>query len=370
MRYGGRWRYGQVVGVVGEPAVAGGRSPTTVPVALVGLGDIGLSAHLPALLRHPAVSVPLLVDPDRGRRDLALDRVAEHRCGRAGAGGSPAIAADVEAILADGRIRAAVLATPPWVTTALAGRLLRAGLHVLAEKPVAVSASSAGPLLALNPAEQARLQVGLTYRHDPAIAQLRTWIADGVFGGPLLVRAHIYDEARDLADPAHTARIRATLGHGSPVIHEGAHVFDWLRFLLGDPVAVADAWQIVTDADLPAANLTGARISYPGSATALVEFGWLTDRLPRCELSFLGPRAHAVLDGFTFALTLHARDGDRQIRYPGTRTDRSFDRQLDRFVDLVTGRAPHAEPGLHDALASLRIAEQVVAAAHGSTETM
>jgi myo-inositol 2-dehydrogenase / D-chiro-inositol 1-dehydrogenase len=350
---------------MGGPAVAGGPPPTTVPVALVGLGDIGLSAHLPALLRHPAVSVTLLVDPDQRRRELALDRMADHHGDRAGLDGSPAVAADVEAVFADDRIHAVVLATPPWITTALAGRLLRAGLYVLAEKPVAVSSSAAGSLLTLTQAEQARLQVGLTYRHDPAIAQLRSWIADGAFGTPLLVRAHIYDEARNAADPSHTARIVAALAHGSPVIHEGAHVFDWLRYLLGEPVAVADAWEIATDPDLPAANLAGARISYPGSTTALVEFGWLTDRLPHCELSFLGPRGYAVLDGFTFDLTLRTAAGDRTVGYPGTRADRSFDRQLDRFVDLASGRSPRAEPGLDDALASLRIGEQVVRAAQG-----
>ena len=38
-----------------------------ISVALVGLGDIGVGAHLPALLRHPEIEVAALVDPEPGR---------------------------------------------------------------------------------------------------------------------------------------------------------------------------------------------------------------------------------------------------------------------------------------------------------------
>jgi predicted dehydrogenase len=151
----------------------------------------------------------------------------------------------------------------------------------------------------------------------------------------------------------------ATLGHGSPAVHEGAHVFDWLRFLLGDPDEVADAWAVRTDPALAAPNLIGARLAYPGGTTVLVEFGWLTDRQPRCELSFLGPRGLAVLDGFTFALRLETAAGIESVDFAGERTARSFDRQLDRFVALVTGAAPVPEPSLADAVAALRIAERI-----------
>lgn len=323
-----------------------GDAVPTLPVALVGLGEIGRSAHLPALRRHPIATPVLIVDPSTERRALA---------------GDVATAPDIDAVLADDSIRAVVLATPPWVTTRLAAQLLAAGRYVLAEKPIAVSSTAAKPLLDLDKRATSRLQVGLTYRHDPALALLRSWLAAGRLGSPLLVRAHIYDEARSSA--SHDARIVETLRHGSPAVHEGAHLFDWLRFLLGDPLAVDDAWRLHTVADLPAPNLTGARLSYPGGTTALVEFGWLTDRLPRCELSFLGPRGHALLDGFTFALRLETADGEEAPEFQGDRTTRSFDRQLDRFVALALGEVAAPEPNLDAALAALRIGEQIDALA-------
>jgi myo-inositol 2-dehydrogenase / D-chiro-inositol 1-dehydrogenase len=312
-------------------------------VALVGLGEIGLAAHLPALLRHPDVDLTQLVDPAPGRREIAAVQ------------GIP-VSAELESAAVDG----IVLATPPWVTPSLVVEHARTGLYVLAEKPVATSVEAAGVYDELDEDQRRRVQVGLTYRHDPAIGQLATWIADGTLGDPVLVRAHIYDEPFRPEDAGHTERITATLAHGTPVVHEGAHVFDWLSHLLGGPPdSLDDAWSQRTRPELPAANLVGARLGYPGGHRALVEFGWFTAALPRCEVTVLGDRGLAVLDGFTFDLTLTTAEGRREVRFPGDRTTRCFDRQVQRFVELYDGTRKAGEPSLDDGIAALRTAQLV-----------
>ncbi|TDO69508.1 putative dehydrogenase [Kribbella sp. VKM Ac-2571] len=312
-------------------------------VALVGLGEIGLAAHLPALLRRPDVDVVQLVDPDPGRREIAAGQ------------GIPA-RAELDPHAVDG----VVLATPPWVTPELAVRSARAGLFVLAEKPIATSVEAARIYDQLDDEQRRRIQVGLTYRHDPAVRQLRTWIAAGTLGTPVLVRAHIYDEAHRPEDHEHTERITATLEHGTPVVHEGAHLFDWLSHLLGgQPQRVQDAWSSTTRPELPAPNLIGARLTYPNGHQALVEFGWFTTALPRCELTFLGDRGLATLDGFTFDLRLSTADGDRELRFPGDRTTRCFDLQVQRFVELYDSTRKAGEPSLDDGIAALRTAQLV-----------
>lgn len=317
-------------------------------VALAGLGDIGVSAHLPALLRHPEIELVQLVDPDPARR-AAVARL-----------GIP-VAAELDPTMVSRLERAVdgvVVATPPWVTPRLTVDFVRAELFVLAEKPVAASIEAAGVYEQLSGEERGRVQVGLTYRHDPAIGQLATWIADGTLGETVLVRAHVYDEPFRPDDAEHTARITATLEHGSPVVHEGAHVFDWLSHLLNGQPTVEDAWSLHTRPGLSAPNLTGARLTYPGDHQALVEFGWFTGALPRCELAVLGDRGIAVLDGFTFDLTLTTAESEKVIRFPGDRMTRCFDRQLDRFVALYNGTRA-AEPSLDDGLAALHTAQLI-----------
>lgn len=344
-----------------------------VRMALVGLGDIGLSQHLPALLRareQGRVELAALVDPDPARVRLAGDLAGPLATYATYAG-----YADVDPVLADDTIPAVVLATPPWVTTGLAARCAEAGRFVLAEKPIATSASAAHPLLELDEAVRARIQVGLTYRHDPVLERLRERIAHGPLDGPLLIRAHIYDEADDRnaddrnaddAETEHGVRMRRTLEHGPPIIHEGAHVFDWLAYLLdAGPERVADAWSLRTDATFATPNLIGGRLHYPGGSQALVEFGWMTASLPRCEVSLLGRHAHAVLDGFTFHLELATASGTEVIEDPTDRMTRCFDRQLDRFRALAEGRNRRAVPGVEEGLAALRTAEEIAVRAQG-----
>lgn len=321
-------------------------------VALVGLGDIGLRAHLPALLTDRGAELVAVADPDAGARERAL----------LAAGGAPHAVDDLDDALALG-VDAVVLATPPWVTTDLARRALEADRFVLAEKPVATSVAAAAPLRALGAERAARLQVGLTYRHDPAIERLRDWIAARRLGAPLLVRAHVYDERRDPADPEHAARVEAALRHGSPLLHDGAHLFDWLAVLLGGaPERVEDAWALRTDPATPAPHLTGARLVWPDGTTALVEVGWWLPVLPRCELEVVGDGGRALLDLRTFDLRGEFESETQDVRFPGERMARCFARQLERFLALCEGRGP-ASPGLEEGLASLALSERVAAAA-------
>jgi myo-inositol 2-dehydrogenase/D-chiro-inositol 1-dehydrogenase len=323
---------------------------TRARIALVGLGAIGTSAHLPALLRSSTVELAAVADAEAARRSNP----------RVPAG--VAIVDSLDALLSDQAIQGVVLATPPWITPGLAIDATRAGRFVLAEKPVAVNPAAARAYDQLSDAERARVQVGLTYRHDPAMQRLRSLIRDGGLGSPLLVRAHIYDETRT-PDMAHTELIERTLEHGMPVVHEGAHALDWLHFLLDAEPVIADAWSLRTRDGLAADNLVGARLGY-GPHTAVLEFGWFTDGLPRTELTVTGDLGTAVLDGRTFDIELITSRGVENLAFEGDRVARCFDLQLDRFAALIAGG--RAEPDLGDGIRALEWSAAIARRAEGA----
>lgn len=322
-----------------------------VRVALIGAGDIGRNAHLPALLAHPAVELAAIVEPSAEQRALVQ------------APGVPLLES-VDALAELEPVAAWVVATPPWVTPALARRGVEEGRFVLAEKPIATSVEAARDAFGgLAPEALERLQIGFTYRHDPAVERLRELIADGTLGGPLQVRVIVYDELDDPADEEHAARMRATLEHGPPVIHEGAHVADWLRVLLGpQELAIEHAWSLRTDATLPAGNLCGASLLHPDGHRITVEIGWLLPADVRSEITVRGTGGCATIEIVPFSLRVETRSLRSEQVGADDRTTRCFRIQLDRFVALCRGERDAAVPRLDDGIAALALTERLAEA--------
>jgi myo-inositol 2-dehydrogenase / D-chiro-inositol 1-dehydrogenase len=325
------------------------RERDQIRIALIGLGDIGVNAHLPAILAEPRVELVAIAD---------ADAVRVHRCAAA-LDATTSATTDVTAVLTGREVDAVVLATPPWVTTTLARSALRAGKSVLAEKPIALSLADAAPLLELDEASRARLQIGFTYRHHPALERLRDLVSTGSLGAPMLFRIAAYDEAADPSNPEHDARIRATLAHGMPIVHEGAHFCDWLNLVLQTDPTDVQGLAIQTDPTLPAPNLNVAFARYPDGTVAVLETGWLLPALPPCHFTVSGPRGGLTIDFETMALT-GTIDGRLEHLDPHEdRTHLCFRLQLARFVEAArSGRA--MTPGLAEAMASLEYTERIV----------
>ncbi len=320
-----------------------------IRVGLVGLGDIAVRAHLPALEREGRTTVVAVADPDAARLAHAP----------AGARAST----DPASVLEDSSIDAVVLATPPSATASLARTALEAGQWVLAEKPLGLFVAEAAALRA-TPGADERLLIGLTYRHHPAVDRLRELVANGVLGRPLLVQAAICDEPAEPArDPAAHARRLRSLERLAPVVSDGVHACDRLNYVLGEtPVDVA-GWSLRTDPDYATANVNGGVLTYADGSVARLEVVWLTPVLPRSQFVVTGPLGLATLDPPTFRLEVELADGTCEtLEPPGDKTEVCFKLQLERFIDAVLSRTPPV-PGLDEAIASLELAERIAHAA-------
>jgi myo-inositol 2-dehydrogenase/D-chiro-inositol 1-dehydrogenase len=318
-------------------------------IGLIGLGDIATRAHLPAIEREPGVSLVAVADVDE-------ERLAD------APRGVPATT-DASAVLADPDVDAVVVATPPSATAAVVRAALDAGKWVLAEKPLGLSVSETGAVReAVGAAE--RLQIGLTYRHHPAVDRLRELIASGALGRPLLLQAAICDEPADPGgDPLGYARRLRSLERIPPVVSDGIHACDRFNYLLGEAPVEVTGWSLRTDPAYATANVNGGVLTYADGTVARLEVVWLTPVLPRSQFVVTGPKGLATLDPPTFRLTVELADGTtEELEPPGDKTEVCFSLQLERFVDAWrAGRPP--VPGLDEAVASLELAERVAHAA-------
>jgi D-galactose 1-dehydrogenase len=133
---------------------------TAVRLAIVGFGKIATSQHLPSIAETSGIELVAIADPETSADGIAHFETLEQ--------------------LLDGRpeIDAVALCTPPQTRYALAARALKAGKHVLLEKPPAATVSELMPLLSI--ATKARRTLFATWhsRFAPAIEPAKTFLAD------------------------------------------------------------------------------------------------------------------------------------------------------------------------------------------------
>jgi myo-inositol 2-dehydrogenase / D-chiro-inositol 1-dehydrogenase len=321
--------------------------PAPVRIALVGLGDIAVRAHLPALLRNERAELAALVEVDPARLTVASALVPGVR-----ATGS------VEAVLEDPAIDAVILATPAWVTPGLVRAALEAGKYVLAEKPLAPTLAEQLELRSA-PGVTERLQVGLTYRHHPAVDRLRELVASNALGRPLYIQASVCDERADpVGEPEHYARRLRALEHAIPVVLDGIHACDRLNLLFGEAPVELSAWAVKSSPDYASPNVNGAALTYADGTIVRLEVIWLYPVLPPAQFVVTGPRGRAVLDPPTFELHIEIDGVTEVVAPPGDKTESCFALQLERFLAACNdGTAP--VPGLEDALAASELCERI-----------
>jgi myo-inositol 2-dehydrogenase/D-chiro-inositol 1-dehydrogenase len=324
-------------------------SEPSLRIAVVGLGDIAVRAHLPALAREPRVTLVAVADIEEER--LAAGPEGARRT------------TDVPSVLADPGVDAVVVATPPAATAGLVRDALDAGKWVLAEKPLGLSVAETADVRA-TPGAAERLQIGLTYRHHPAVDRLRELIAAGALGRPLLIQAAICDEpANPEQEPRAYARRVGSLERIPPVVSDGVHACDRINYLLGEAPVEVTGWSLRTDPAYARANVNGGVLTYDDGTIARLEVVWLTPVLPRSQFVVTGPNGLATLEPPTFRLTVELADGTTETHEPpGDKTEVCFALQLERFVESVLAGTPPV-PGLDEAIASLELAERIARAA-------
>jgi predicted dehydrogenase/nucleoside-diphosphate-sugar epimerase len=196
----------------------------TLRVALIGCGAIAEQMHLPVLAGHEGIELAALVDRDEKRaRKLADGYEVKMVCRDADD-------------LAEGSIDAAILATPPFHHAPGSIALMRRGIHVLVEKPMALNLAEAEEMCRVAEEEGVTLAVGYFRRLYPSIRLLKGMLESGPWGRALSFSA----EAGGMYNwrAATLGNMRKELAGGGVLIDFGSHVLDLLFALFDEPAEV------------------------------------------------------------------------------------------------------------------------------------
>jgi len=345
-------------------------------IAVIGCGTIANSAHIPAYMANPDCEISYFCDiiPDRAEK-----AVAENGCGKA--------VVDYREILKDDSINAVSVCTPNNVHAPISIDFLRAGKHVLCEKPAARTYTEALEMQKACHESGKILTIGVVNRYRQGVNRIKDLIDAGELGNVYQVYAS-FRGRRSIPGLGGAFTTKAIAG-GGVLIDWGVHFLDLMMYCTGDPIPVTVTGQThcVLGKNMKeyAYNFMWAGPpDYNGTydvddfVTAIIKTKGPTISLngawaqnvgkeDEMYIDFLGDKAGVRLQ-YNDPFTLYSqKDGaltETEFSYKGTEMEAFFQREIDAFVNAVqTG----AELPSH--IDTVIITAQIMQAIYDSSET-
>lgn len=242
---------------------------------------------------------------DRAEVIWAASR-SEERC-RAFAGQFPfPVTTDVQRAITDDRVEAVILLTPPASHRELGDAILRAGKHLLIEKPVGLTTADTEHLANLAAQTQRRFGVVLQHRFRPASRHLAGLIAGGSLGA-LCVGQCIVPWWRPQSYYDEPGRGTLARDGGGVLLTQAIHTLDLLRSLVGSVEVIAAHTATTALHRMETEDYAAALVRFGGVApgTIMATTAFYPGLPERIELVFA--KATARLEGGT--LELYHQDG-------------------------------------------------------------
>lgn len=270
---------------------------------------------------------------------------------------------DYTTVLADARVTAVIVATLNASLAPITLAAVRAGKHVLVEKPGALNAAQLRTIRDAAKQTGSRVRLGYNHRYHPALQKAHELVTSGAMGPLMFLRARYGHGGRKgydrewRADPA--------LSGGGELIDQGVHLIDLAGWFLGDfPTVEGHAatyfWDMKVDDN-----------AFLSLRTAAGQTAWLhvscTEWKNLFSLELYGRDAKIAVDGLggsygverlTFYKMLPEMGPPETTAFEYPRGDNSWADETRAFVqDIQQNREP--SPGLAEGIRVLEIVEQI-----------
>ena len=321
----------------------------TLKFAIAGAGYIA-AIHADALRRQKGAELVAVVE-----------KFPEVRAGFARKYGVQRTYETVADLLKDGGVDALVIGTPNAFHAPQAIAALQAGVHVMVEKPMAVTVREAEKMIAAGQQSSACLMVAHCWRFDQDVRWLKSQA--GKLGK--IIRTKGYGVHAQWGPAGWFTQKK--LAGGGALADMGIHALDTARFLLGDPQPVSVYARIGTYYKNFDVDDTGViLVNWDGGAVSYIEAGWWQPHTDGLEAAtqLYGIRGFGQL--FPTRLELGKKTVDPGFPFPRPEhcPQEMYDTQMAYFVKCIrNGSTPI--PGGAEGLINLK----VITAAYQSART-
>ncbi len=251
----------------------------TLGYGLIGAGAFGQFC-IEQYRQLDSIKPIALVDRDRQTAEQAAARFGMRACG------------SVDELLARDDVGLVHIATPPNTHADLADRALRAGKHVLCEKPLTMNVNEARRLVALAEQQGKVLAANLIMRYNPLCEAVKRITEAQLLGQPLHGYFENYAKDEPLG-PDHWFWQRDV--SGGIFVEHGVHFFDLFEWWLGEGQVVAA--QHCRRAGGPIVDQVNATVRYGDGALVNFYHGFTQPtRLDRQQMRLLFEHGSVTLD--------------------------------------------------------------------------
>ena len=199
-------------------------------VAMIGCGGIS-QIHVAAIKTMPDVDLVAGVDIDSNRLDHFHTKW-----------GVTALFKEWKPMLNEVRPDGVVVCTPNGIHMQPTVDSLKAGAHVIVEKPMGLSPAECQAMLDAARRNDRKLVIGFQYRYHPATQFLKRAVDEGQFGNVMFVRVQAL---RRRGIPNWGVFGQKQLQGGGPMIDIGVHGIEMAHYVIGSPrpvAAVGNTW--------------------------------------------------------------------------------------------------------------------------------
>jgi len=186
--------------------------------AVVGLGVMG-QRRIETIIQNKAAELVGVYDIDKSRSVRTSERSGCE------------YSTDLNDLLSRGDIDVVVVSVPNKFHSSISLAAMKAGKHVLCEKPMAITPVEAEEMVSAAEANGVYLKVGTNHRYFPNVLKAKETVESGKIGHPLVFRGWIgHDGSKFGAEWYKSYEIAG----GGTLLDNGCHILDISRMMLGD----------------------------------------------------------------------------------------------------------------------------------------
>jgi predicted dehydrogenase len=326
---------------------------SSVGFAVVGLGKLALGQIVPGFRNCRKASLAALVS---GHPEKASRVAAEHNL----PAGSIYNYANFDRIAGDPRIDVVYIVLPNFMHAEYTIRALKAGKHVLCEKPMSTTVADAESMVAAAKAANRKLMIAYRCQYEPLNLYAMRLLRHSALGRPKLVVTNMGRQT-DLADPSDAWRLDMQKSGGGALADMGIYGVNGSRYLLNEEPLEVRARAKTNRADprfRTVEDLITWEFRFPSGAvsTNCTSF----DQAGTMAWQVYGERGKMTADPGCFyngnRLTISGVPGEDR---PKIAEIDQFAREMDWMADVVRGQAPLVSPG-EEGLQDMRLMHAIL----------